>query len=104
VGVSFSEIVVDKVLSYVNQIIDRADSFNYFVFLSTFVIFLDGVLLYDQGISIYELNFSYINSNITIGSFLVFLCIYSLFMAVVVSGLKFIISQIVLALPTIGWL
>lgn len=95
---------MDKVLSYVNQIMDRADSLNYFVSLATFVIFLDGVLLYDQGISIYKLNFSYIKSNISIGSFLVFLCIYSLFMAVVVSGLKFIISQIVLALPIIQWL
>ncbi|MBY7705258.1 hypothetical protein [Vibrio harveyi] len=92
---------MDKVLSYVNQIMDRADSFNYFVFLSTFVIFLDGVLLYAHGISIFELNFSYIKSSITIGSFLVFLCVYSLFMAVVVTGLKFVISQIVLSLPTI---
>ncbi|WP_219576774.1 hypothetical protein, partial [Vibrio parahaemolyticus] len=99
--VSFLESTVDKVLSYVNQIMDRADSFNYFVFLSTFVIFLDGVLLYAHGISIFELNFSYIKSSITIGSFLVFLCVYSLFMAVVVTGLKFVISQIVLSLPTI---
>ncbi|WED29902.1 hypothetical protein L3V77_21075 [Vibrio sp. DW001] len=95
---------MDKVLSYVNQIMDRADSLNYFVFLSTFVIFLDGVLLYDQGISIYELNFSHIKSNITVGSFLVFLCVYSLFMVVVVSGLKRIISIVVLVLPTIEWL
>ncbi|PLR59063.1 hypothetical protein [Vibrio parahaemolyticus] len=95
---------MDKVLSYVNQIMDRADSFNYFVFLSTFVIFLDSVLLYDQGVSIYDLNLGYIKSNITIGSFLVFLCIYSLFMAVVVNGLKLTISQIVLVLPTIQFL
>ncbi|EKO3708946.1 hypothetical protein [Vibrio metschnikovii] len=95
---------MDKVLSYVNQIMDRADSFNYFVFLSTFVIFLDGILLYAYGISIFELNFSYIKSNITIGSFLVFLCVYSLFMAVIVTGLKFVISQIVLSLPTIEFL
>ncbi|WP_219584470.1 hypothetical protein, partial [Vibrio parahaemolyticus] len=60
---------------------DRADSFNYFVFLSTFVIFVDGILLYEQGASIYDLNFSYIQSNVTIGSFLVFLCVYSMFMA-----------------------
>ncbi|MBO2635271.1 hypothetical protein I6M42_01120 [Shewanella algae] len=95
---------MDKVLSYVNQIMDRADSFNYFVFLSTFVIFLDGILLYAHGISIFELNFNYIKSNITIGSFLVFLCVYSLFMAVVVTVLKFVISQIVLLLPTIDFL
>lgn len=95
---------MDKVLSYVNQIMDRADSFNYFVFLSTFVIFLDGILLYEKGISVYDLNFSYIKSNVTIGSFLVFLCVYSMFMAVVVTGSKYIISQIVLALPTIEWL
>ncbi len=95
---------MDKVLSYVNQIMDRADSFNYFVFLSTFVIFLDAILLYAHGISIFELNFSYIKSSITIGSFLVFLCVYSMFMAVVVTGLKFVISQIVLSLPTIEFL
>ncbi|HCE2594242.1 hypothetical protein WOC08_23365 [Vibrio parahaemolyticus] len=95
---------MDKVLSYINQIMDRADSFNYFVFLSTFVIFVDGILLYEQGASIYDLNFSYIQSNVTIGSFLVFLCVYSMFMAVIVTGAKHITSQIVLALPTIKWL
>ncbi|EPP24977.1 hypothetical protein L910_0126 [Vibrio fluvialis PG41] len=88
-------------LSSVNQAIDKAGNFSYFVLLSTLVMFLDSCLIYSEGIPIEELSWSYAHSNLSFGKILLFLCLFSLFMALVVPFLKSIISAFAIALPTI---
>lgn len=90
---------MDKIVTSVNNLIETANNFSYFVFLSTFVIFLDSVLIHSSGISIYELKWNYIESKFSIGSILVFLSMFSLFMAVIVSTCQIILFQFVLSLP-----
>ncbi|HGV9307508.1 TPA: hypothetical protein ACNOH7_003454 [Vibrio fluvialis] len=88
-------------LSSVNQAIDKVGNFSYFVLLSTLVMFLDSCLIYSEGIPLEELSWSYVHSNLSFGKALLFLCLFSLFMALVVPFLKSFISQIAIALPTI---
>lgn len=95
--------MVSETAEKTNQILDKVDNFQYFVLLGTFTMMLDSALIYVNGISVLSVSWNYINTNITIGSALTFICFFSLYISYIVTGLQQFVSAILISLPHGTW-
>lgn len=91
--------MLGKAASEANQILNKVDDFKYFMLLGTFVMMLDSALIHSSNVSLLEIKWSDVDSTITIGDALVFICFFSLYITFIVTGIRIFISGLALALP-----
>lgn len=92
--------MLGKAASEANQILNKVDDFKYFVLLGTFVMMLDSTLIKANNISLLKMTWSDIESNVTIGNSLVFICFFSLYITFITTTIKFCFLGIAMSLPS----
>lgn len=93
------KIMLSKAASEANQILSKIDDFKYFVLLGTFVMMLDSALIYSNNISLLKIKWSEVESTITIGDALVFICFFSLYITFIITTIRLSILAIASILP-----
>lgn len=86
----------------VNGVLTKANDLRYFVLLGTLVLFLDSSLILYKDSALVDLSVSDLKDDITIGSILIFICFFCLFVSFVVGSTKVLISGIFQLIPY-GW-
>lgn len=92
-----------KAASEANQILDKVDNFKYFALLGTFVMMLDSSLIHIHNTSLLAMKWNDLDSKITIGEALSFICFFSLYITFIVTSIRIFISIIVSVLPIKVW-
>ncbi len=82
-----------------NGILSKANDFKYFVLLGTFILFLDSSLIFYKNTALINLNISYLKDNISVGSILIFLCLFCLFVSFVVGTIRMMLSALIYMIP-----
>jgi len=93
--------VVLKFLPSVTQILEKADSLNFFTILAIFVFFLDGIFVSIYGKSILSLTWSYAKGEVDIGALLVILCAFSFYLSGLIPFCHNLLAEIILIFPRI---
>lgn len=83
-----------------NGILNKANDFKYFVLLGTFILFLDSSLIFYKDIALINLKISYLKDHVSVGSILIFLCLFCLFVSFVVGAIRMMISAFICMLPS----
>lgn len=83
----------------VNGVLTKANDLRYFVLLGTLILFLDSSLIFYKDYALVDLKASDLKDDITIGSILIFVCFFCLFVSFVVGSMKIFISGIFQLVP-----
>lgn len=97
---------MSNVVHATNSILDRASDFKYFVLLATFLLFLDSTLiLYGaDGSSLQSVTFKALKDEFMVGSILLFICLFCLFLSFISKTLQYIVTMLLFLIPNKVWL
>lgn len=86
-------------IDVVDGVLTKANDLRYFVLLGTLVLFLDSALIFYKGRALIDLRVSDLQGEITLGSILIFICFFCLFISFVVGAVRILIAALSQFIP-----
>jgi hypothetical protein len=90
---------MNKVLTAINNQLDKARDFRYFFLFGSFVLFLDFLSILKLDISLFQMEYKYFSTGIKFGEVLIFFTLYTFFLSFFVPTIRRLLTIVFLSLP-----